>query len=510
MLRLAARAPCRSGPVTSTLGRTTECFRAVATPLPSTRTLSVLHMGQQVYKTPRVTDEQIHRALIELGKEFGPFNVGVQVTDASVGQIAYPEANDPGLETVLAQQSELINHFGTSIRGVNFAYYRGGAQGQIWEKSPIYDDLVIDTQGFDQEKIKVVARAISLFRPVQVPRPADPISLLDAQRALQEASFSRLQTQLEKVFQQTIDLRTQLDSQVQAKEAALLDEFKQRQTKAEEELQAKVDELARREATLDERRKSLDESDNTFARRQIRDRMLSDVAERVQNFGLSDATVQARRPVAFGMALLAAFLLSLLLLTSFELILSRGDGIRSTQLSAPKPTGGSTSTPTPTSSPEPNSTVVSALGSSIATERILLWVRLSLLSLALAAAIVYYIRWQSQWANSFASTEQSLQQFHIDVNRANWVVETCLEWRKETDSNLPPTLIESLTRGLFAGRELPQSVLHPADELASALMGTASKLSLDLNGNKVEIDKPSKIPKSVPSSSGAPPTKGAA
>jgi hypothetical protein len=40
-------------------------------------------------------------------------------------------------------------------------------------------------------------------------------------------------------------------------------------------------------------------------------------------------------------------------------------------------------------------------------------------------------------------------------------------------------------------------VLHPADELASALMGSASKLSLDINGNKLDIDKPGKIPKEV-------------
>jgi hypothetical protein len=131
------------------------------------------------------------------------------------------------------------------------------------------------------------------------------------------------------------------------------------------------------------------------------------------------------------------------------------------------------------------------------TERLLLWIRFSLLSIGLAASILYYIRWQNQWASSFATTEQSLQQFYIDVNRANWVVETCLEWRKENNSDIPASLVESLTRGLFSGRDSPPTVLHPADELASALMGSASKLSLDLNGNKLDIDKPGKIPKTV-------------
>ena len=142
-----------------------------------------------------------------------------------------------------------------------------------------------------------------------------------------------------------------------------------------------------------------------------------------------------------------------------------------------------------------------AAGVSLVTlgnERIALWIRLSLVSLGLVASLVYYIRWQNQWAQQFATTELSLQQFHIDVNRANWVIETCLEWRKETESAIPATLIESMTRGLFAGREASTQVLHPADELASALMGSASKLSLDVGGNKLEIDKPHKIPKTVP------------
>ena len=44
---------------------------------------------------------------------------------------------------------------------------------------------------------------------------------------------------------------------------------------------------------------------------------------------------------------------------------------------------------------------------------------------------------------------------------------------------------------------LPHGTVHPADELASALMGSASKLSLDINGNKLDIDKPGRIPKEV-------------
>lgn len=114
--------------------------------------------------------------------------------------------------------------------------------------------------------------------------------------------------------------------------------------------------------------------------------------------------------------------------------------------------------------------------------------------------MIYYIRWQNQWAQQFAQTEFALQQFQIDINRANWVVETCLEWRKETQSDIPTMLIESMTKGLFKDKESLAPVLHPADELASALMGSASKLTLNVGGNTVEIDKPKNIPKAIPAS----------
>ncbi|PQA78145.1 hypothetical protein [Rhodoferax sp. TS-BS-61-7] len=437
----------------------------------------------------------------------------MQVGDAHVGQFTYPDANAPNLKVILAEKSDLIFHFSANISGMVLTYYRGGVQGQIWEKSPVFDDLGIDTQGFDPARIKIASRALDLFRPVQLPRPADPISLLESQRALQESSFARLQLQLEKVFEQTIDLREQLEAQVRSKETVLEDSFKQKQIEADQRLQKQTDDLENREQELVEQRRLLDESDNTFARRQIRERMLSDVSERVKNFGLSEATVRARRPVAMGIYVLMYLLFGLLLFTGYEIATVRPDNSSALLKTLAMQVDKLTALTSPSTSSKatgidqlPTSSFSSELVSQSNIERIFLWLRFSLLSLGLAASILYYIRWQNQWATSYATTEQSLQQFHIDVNRANWVVETCLEWRKETKSDIPTELINSLTRGLFAGRDTVTSVLHPADELASALMGSASKLSLNVGGNTVEIDKPGKIPKTVQAV--APVTKG--
>jgi hypothetical protein len=56
-----------------------------------------------------------------------------------------------------------------------------------------------------------------------------------------------------------------------------------------------------------------------------------------------------------------------------------------------------------------------------------------------------------------------------------------------------------MTRNLFVDRQQNiQQVIHPADELASAIMGSASKLTLNAGDSKVEIDRPAKkIPREV-------------
>lgn len=119
-------------------------------------------MGQVAYKIPRVTDEQIHKSLIELAVEFGSFNVGIQVGDAHIGQITYPDASEANLNAVLAQKSDLIFHFAGNIQGVSVTYFRGGAQGALWDKSPIFDDIRIDIGSFDPNRIKVAARILGL------------------------------------------------------------------------------------------------------------------------------------------------------------------------------------------------------------------------------------------------------------------------------------------------------------------------------------------------------------
>jgi Skp family chaperone for outer membrane proteins len=457
-------------------------------------------MASQQYKIPRLSDEQIATALTKLGNDFGSFSINVQVFDSTLDNVMFPEAAHENWNHVLAQKSDLISSFHGAQLGVRIIYNRGFTGSQPHELSPIFDGLLLDTQGFDPQKLRVAARCLELFRPVQLPIPSTPIDLLESQRALQESTFGRLERQLENVFEQTIDLRAKLDEQINEKETNLQKKFDDQSEIAAAEIQKVKEELNREKEQLEARKKLLDDSDNTFARRQIRDRMLADVSERVQNFGVSNATMSARSPVAKGMVVLGVFLMAMAFFASYEIADSKSVVTASSnnalvQTPALAITNSATASASRPSATTPMPLVANPTQWNV--ERLLLWLRLTLLTFGAVATLIYYIRWQNQWATNFASTEQGLKQFHLDVNRANWVVETCLEWRKENESDIPPELVASLTRGLFVSRDSQIQVLHPADELASAIMGTASKLSLDIGGNKLEIDKPKNIPNNI-------------
>ena len=210
--------------------------------------------------------------------------------------------------------------------------------------------------------------------------------------------------------------------------------------------------------------------------------MLDDVKNRISNFGVSESTENKRRPVLFGIMLLILSSLVLMVFTGYEINTAEKNytvSFDKTSMAGVKPI------------------VQPQIIPDIDTDKVKIywqWARFALFSFALLCTILYYIKWQNNWAVQHSTSEFQLQQFYIDVNRANWVIESCLEWKKVTDSVIPSELLSSITRNLFTPEKTElEQITHPADELASALMGSASNLKLNLNGNELEFNKPGKI-----------------
>jgi hypothetical protein len=107
-------------------------------------------------------------------------------------------------------------------------------------------------------------------------------------------------------------------------------------------------------------------------------------------------------------------------------------------------------------------------------------VKQSFASITAIAAAIYYVRWLIRQHARYGALENDLRRYQIDFERASWVVETALEWRRDQHSQFPDPLLAAVSRQLFVPEahtvEIDQT---PADMLASALLGSASKVNLN-------------------------------
>jgi hypothetical protein len=111
-----------------------------------------------------------------------------------------------------------------------------------------------------------------------------------------------------------------------------------------------------------------------------------------------------------------------------------------------------------------------------------------LLAAALLAAMLYYVRWMNRWFEGHSAAEFLLKQFQLDVDRASWIVETALEWRRAEKTELPAPLLDGIARNLF----VTGSAAHDstaADDLASALIGSASQIKMKFGENEINFDR---------------------
>ncbi len=421
----------------------------------------------QRIKIPRTPDQSVIDCFYELAEKYQiPSITVIAAAFSKIGEINIEGDPNEDLDALLKHQSTLIESCTLVIPGIIITYHRGG-QFPPEQKSPIYDEINLNVnpqQGdiSNPDKFDIVAiinKKLHAFEPgrfIDVGLSEEQNQLL----SIHTSTLERLELLNEGLVKQSAVFRDNLEKRFEEKVAELEQQTRDKDEKLDKIHEEKNEALAKREQAVAEKLSAIDDRDNTHVRREIRDKMLSDVKARIEQFGVSENTEKKRSPVLFGMIFMIVAIISMLSYSVFEL--------------------------------------------NTASENIpglyWLWAKIALLSIALLGTILFYIKWQNRWAEQYANSEFQLQQFYIDVNRANWVIESCLEWRKETDSAIPTALLESITRNLFDNSsEDLEKVIHPSDELASALLGSASKLKMKLGDNELEFDKPGKIKSKQPS-----------
>jgi len=462
-------------------------------------------MADHIIKIPRATDRAIAVWRTKLSAKFNLNRT--RVNTLGFGSINIPsEEGEAPWQRLLDHDSFLIASMSLSIGGLAITYQRGGAPDQNKGRSPIYDEITFswhDNQQqnpnpfpSDEERLEIVAitnNALNSFDPgrtVQGGISDEQSQLL----AIHQSTLERLEHLNEDLIRRGTEFRSELDKKFQAKVEQVEKDLNRAKADILTEKRGHEEKIAERERALEEKLKAIDNSNNTHARRAIRDKMLADVTARIDKFGVSKTTEQKRRPVFWGIVIMLVTFCIIIGVTFEEITnidltiknaVSRMDDFRSLL---------------ERNDQSVKDLIIDIIGSlksftgSLNMRMYILSARLTFSIIGLLGTILYYIKWQNRWAEQHISSEFQLQQFHLDVNRANWVIEAALEWKTATQAEIPSELTNSITRGLFYNNQTePERVVHPADALASALVGSASKLKLRVGDNELLFDKPGKI-----------------
>jgi hypothetical protein len=241
------------------------------------------------------------------------------------------------------------------------------------------------------------------------------------------------------VGEQIVQTRAKLEDEFESRTSKLLRDHEARQRKVAETLAAGERSLKAQQEEIELRRKDLDDRSNTFARRDLHKALKDKIAERAGRFQITDETKRNRWPIHLAVIISASAMLALLV------------------------------------------SYVGQLSSLTSTTNTLLTLLLALkplgLTVALLGLMAWYLRWMNRWFERYADTEFQLKQFDLDIDRASWVVEAALEWRLHQDKPMPEHLLE----------KDESADMHPADYLASAILGRASAVNLKVPGGEISL-----------------------
>ncbi len=122
--------------------------------------------------------------------------------------------------------------------------------------------------------------------------------------------------------------------------------------------------------------------------------------------------------------------------------------------------------------------------------KIVLIARVAIAGVVFFTSLIYYLRWNMDWFERHAAEEFRNKRQILDMDRATWLSEFALEWYGVTDTEIPPEMLEALSRELYVADGTTKSdKKNAADVVASALFGSASNVRCKLGNVEAEIDR---------------------
>ncbi|MFN4042671.1 hypothetical protein [Limnobacter sp.] len=422
-------------------------------------------MSEQRIKVPRAADKSIIDCFKELAKHTGTEKINVTALGFnSIGSVDLIGETPEVINLLIKKNSAIIESVSMNFPGLGISFYRGGHY-QPQEKSGIFDEIVLrqGSQGVVDPKVAIeivttINRRLKAFDPNRSSSAStDAHAHFDA---IHISNIERLESLNENLVKNTHDYRIQLDREFGEKIDKAEEVLEEKRKQLEAEYLAKEERLKREFDELDKKKKELDDSSNTHARREIRRDILKEIKARQTKYSLTEGTNKLRMPIAIAMLGLIAIFVALGSVSAKEFYeVLQGNDI--------------------------NKIVIAG-------------VKQAIYSAGAIGSIIFMIRWMNRWFELHSQSEFELKNFELDMERASWLVETSLEWKDAKGTAIPPELLQSLSNNLFSKeKEKLDPLHHPADQLASALMGSASSIKIKAGDSLIEID-PKKLAKAKP------------
>lgn len=230
----------------------------------------------------------------------------------------------------------------------------------------------------------------------------------------------------------------------------------------------------KRQQELDERQKQIEDADNTTTRRRTTSRTLEEAQEKAKKFNFSrGVTIRGLAAVALGLILIFMGIYNTI--TASNELNDIQSTFKSYQFSIINAEN--------SAAPKPDTDEITK------QHMYFLYLRIVLGSALTISSIIYLIRWFNSWADRIAQQELDNQLFIRDLNRAQLAVEMSLEWNEKKDGDIPLRLLESITEGLFEPQnKTSKELLHPAEQIAAALIRGSDKITLPFSGGTIETN----------------------
>jgi len=417
---------------------------------------------KQVLHIPRLNDKSLIKYFRQLIEEYDipAFNMNV-LGAGSIPGIDLKE-EDENITFLEDQNNTLIITASINIAGFSIAFYRGGATEP---KSPYHDEIHINynPQNCTLNTIERLSISSNLSKELKAYTPERTVGQMSEEQqqleSIHSSTLDRLETINEDILNSTHKYREELDTKQDEKIQTLETTYNAKKENLQEEYDKKQKVLEAEKKALELKEKALDNKNNTHARREIRRDILKEIKGRQEKFKLTEGTNKLRIPINIAMWSLIGFFIIMSVSTAYELHISF-------------------------ITPE-----------SLEKSFIILSIKQILYSMGAVGSIIFYIKWLNKWFEQHSSTEFQLKKFELDMERASWLVETNLEWNDKKDSIMPTELLKSLSNNLFEYDKVEhEAVVHPADQLASALLGSATAVKLKSGDSSIEID-PKKLSK---------------